>query len=252
MAPRCDLYLGDCLNILPNFAPRSVHFVLTDPPFGVTECSWDRRPDLAAWWEQIERVATIGAVIAVFCTQPFTTALINSRPKLFRYDLVWDKINAVGHLNANRQPMRQHEQVLIFCRRPSESVYVPQKLPGKPYRSIRKAGSTGSVYSPAGAFENINTGDRHPTSILRHAKPRRPDRMHPTEKPTTLLNWLVRSYSRPCQKVLDTYFGSCSTGEASTLAGRSFVGMERDPTIFSTGLARMQRHVGPARLTVHK
>jgi site-specific DNA-methyltransferase (adenine-specific) len=168
--PRCALYLGDCLKIFP--ALRAVRQV----------------SDLIAWWREIDRVTTESAVVAVFSAQPFTTALINSRPKLFRYDLVWDKIRAVGHLNANRQPMRQHEQVLIFCRRPSLSTYRPQLLPGRPYTSRKKAGAQGSIYRHAGAATTVNLGTRHATSILRFDKPGQREWLHPTEKPLQLLN----------------------------------------------------------------
>lgn len=236
---QCELHLGDCLTILPTLSDKSVHLLLTDPPYGTTDCHWDKVPDLNAWWTQVERVATGGAVFAIFCAQPFTTALINSRPKLFRYDLVWDKIRPVGHLNANRQPMRVHEQVLIFCRRPSLSTYAPQFLPGKPYRSKKKAGQQGAVYRHAGASETINLGTRHPTSILRFDKPGQKVRIHPTEKPVPLLAWLVRSYSRPGQTVMDTFGGSMSTGVAAIDAGRHFIGIERDPEIFAAGEQRL-------------
>lgn len=241
MRLRCELHNGDCLAVLPTIPDRSVHLVLCDPPYGTTDCAWDKAPDLEAWWTQVERVATETAVFAIFCAQPFTTALINSRPKLFRYDLVWDKIRPVGHLNANRQPMRVHEQVLIFCRRPSLSTYQPQFLPGRPYMSLRKAGKNSEVYRGTKRDHvSVNTGTRHPTSILQFQKPGK-GRIHPTEKPVALLAWLVRSYSRPGQTVLDPFMGSASTGVAALEAGRHFVGMERDPAIFQQGSERLKR-----------
>lgn len=228
---KCQIFRGDCLKVMKRLPARCAQAVITDPPYGSTDCAWDQRVDLSAWWEQVERVSTETAVIAIFCAQPFTTALINSRPKLFRYDLVWDKIQPVGFLNANRQPMRVHEQVLIFCRRPGSSVYVPQKTPGKPYVRKLQAGRT-KIYRAHGAVTTVNAGWRHPNSILRHGKPRSGERIHPTEKPIPLLSWLVRSYSRRGMTILDPFMGSGSTGEAALLAGRRFIGIERDRPFF--------------------
>jgi site-specific DNA-methyltransferase (adenine-specific) len=247
---RIQLYLGDCLQVMQRLPDRSVHAVITDPPYGTTDCHWDQVPDLDTWWMQIERVATEGAIIAIFCAQPFTTHLINSRRKLFRYDLVWDKVRPVGFLNANRQPMRVHEQVIIFCRRPKLSTYQPQFLPGTPYISRGKArGGGGSVYRKSNPIDTINIGTRHPTSILRFAKPGK-ERRHPTEKPVTLLNWLVRSYSRPGQTILDPFMGSASLIEAAASAGRRAIGIERDPTIFRTAVDRASTLVRRSQIAV--
>ena len=246
---RAELHLGDCLVVLKTIAARSVHCVIIDPPFGSTDCHWDQVPDLAAMWVELDRVTTEGAVFAIFCAQPFTTALINSRPKWFRYDLVWDKIKPVGHLNANRQPMRQHEQVLIFSRRPSASVYRPQMLPGKPYRMTKRANDGGRVYRGAKAHVTVNLGTRHPTSILRFAKPGR-ERRHPTEKPVTLLAWLVHSYSLPGQTVLDAFMGSASTIEAAVGAGRRAIGIERDLSIYRTAVERVSMVLRPSQFSV--
>ncbi len=237
---KCQLQQGDCLELLPLLPDRSVQCVITDPPYGTTDCHWDQVPDLASWWQQIDRVTTEGAIVAVFCAQPFTTTLINSNRKAFRYDLVWDKIRPVGFLNANRQPMRVHEQVIIFCRRPGLSLYDPQFTAGSPYRSAPRLRAHG-VYRQSSPIETINPGRRHPTSILRYAKPTQPRRLHPTEKPVALLNWLVRSYSRSGHTVLDPFMGSASTGEAALAAGRRYIGIERDRTIFRTAFDRLLR-----------
>lgn len=248
---RCDLYRGDCLAVLALLAANSVQCVVTDPPYGSTDCHWDQVPDLDAWWTQIDRVTTQGAIVAIFAAQPFATRVINSRPKAFRYDLVWDKTRAVGHLNANRQPMRQHEQVLVFCRRPKLSTYKPQMLPGKPYRVDVKACAGGGVYGAYGARTTVNSGTRHPTSILRFDRPSRKTRIHRTEKPVPLLNWIVRSYSLPGQTVLDPFSGSGSTLEAATSAGRHAIGIERDPEIYEAAAGRMRPLLSPSRLTLH-
>lgn len=233
----CRLFLGDCLEGMATLADRSVSAVLTDHPYGSTDCHWDRRVDLAAWWAQVDRVTTETAVVASFAAQPFATDLINSNRRAFRYELVWDKVSPVGFLNANRQPMRVHELLLVFCRRPGGSYYDPQKRPGKPYHAKLSASRT-SVYRRHRAVEVINTGTRHPTSILRYPKPSR-GRLHPTEKPLSLCEWMVLSYTRPGTVVLDPFAGSMPIGQAALMHGRRFIGFERDPEIFAKGQGRL-------------
>lgn len=229
----CRLIQGDCLDVLKTLPAGSIHAVITDPPFGCTDCHWDQRPDLAAWWAEIDRVTTFGSAVVVFSQQPFTTDLINSNRRAFRYELVWDKVSPVGFLNANRQPMRVHEHVLIFCRRPRQGVYNPQKFPGKPYTSKARVSDGTAIYRKHKAVDTVNTGNRHPTSILRFPKPTAKERRHPTQKPRGLLGWLVRSYSLPGQTVMDCFMGSGSLIEEALAAGRNAIGIERDPAFFT-------------------
>lgn len=234
----CRLLYGDCLQVMLKLADCSVSAVLTDHPYGSTDCHWDQRVDLLAWWDQIHRVTTETAIVACFAAQPFATDLINSNRKFFRYELVWDKVAPVGFLNARRQPMRSHELILVFCRRPGKSIYNPQFVPGKPYRRHAQTDRS-SVYRSHGAIEVVNTGTRHPVSILRYLKPMGRQRLHATEKPVTLLNWMVQSWTNPGTLVLDCFMGSASTGVAAIQAGRRFVGIERDRQIFLRGRERL-------------
>ncbi len=228
---------GDCIELMATLPAKSVQAVVTDHPYGSTDCHWDQRVDLRRWWEEVDRVATETAVIVCFAAQPFATDLINSNRKAFRYELVWDKLQAVGFLNANRQPLRVHELLMIFCRRPGKSVYQPQFTSGKPYVSKLKANRT-TIYRSHGARLTVNTGTRHPTSILRFAKPGR-GRIHPTEKPVPLLTWAINSYTTSCMTILDPFMGSGSNGEAAFRRGRRFIGIERDPAIFQAAAARL-------------
>ncbi len=238
VTPNCCLFRGDCFEHLPNIPDRSIHTVITDHPYGSTDCHWDQVVDLSAWWREINRVTVETSIVACFAAQPFATDLINSNRKSFRYELVWDKVAPVGFLNANKQPMRVHELLLIFSRRPGKSVYNPQKTPGKPYISQARADSA-SVYRTHGARQTINTGWRHPVSILRHSKPSSRHRLHPTEKPLSLCEWLVLSYSRPGTTILDTFMGSAPVGHAALKHDRRFIGIERDESIFATAKKRL-------------
>ncbi len=231
--------------MLASLPARSVHAVLTDPTYGSTDCAWDHCVDLPAWWDQIDRVTTETSVVACFVAQPFATDLINGRRKTFRYELVWDKLAPVGFLNANRQPMRVHELLLIFCRRPGKAVYNPQFTVGKPYKMKAKADRC-SVYRRHRPIAIDNPGRRHPTSILRHAKPVGKHRRHPTEKPASLLSWMVLSYTRSGTTVLDPFMGSASTGEAALMHDRRFIGIEKDRDIFQGAAARLRPLMSPA------
>ncbi len=241
---KCQLYKGDCLEIMPKIKPGSVQSVINDLPFGVTDCEWDKKIDLDRWWHEIERVTTETAIVASFATQPFATELINSRRKFFRYELVWDKVGPVGFLNANRQPMRQHELILIFSRRPSGSIYNPQKVPGKPYASKARGGS--GVYSHHRSRQTVNSGWRHPISILRHSKPNNRDRLHPTEKPLSLCEWLVLTFTRPGGLILDPTMGSGPVGEAALKHDRRFIGIEQNAEYFQLAAQRLKRYTNRA------
>ncbi len=242
----CRLMQGDCIELMAGLREKSVQSVITDHPYGSTDCHWDQRVDLRRWWAEVDRVATETAIVACFAAQPFATDLINSNRKAFRYELVWDKLQPVGFLNANRQPLRVHELLLIFCRRPGGSVYQPQFTPGKPYVCKAKADRT-SIYRSHGSRTIVNPGRRHPTSILRFAKPGK-GRIHPTEKPVPFLLWIVNSFTRSGMTVLDPFMGSGSAGETALTKGRNFIGIERDPLIFSAAAGRLERFLVPSHL----
>lgn len=178
MHANVQLQQGDCLSLLPGIAAGSVNAVITDPPYGTTDLPWDQAIDLAAWWEQVHRVTCPTAVMAVFAAQPFATDVINSNRKHFRYELIWAKRRPVGFLDANRRPLRAHELVLVFARRFKGSTYHPQKTRGKPYKNVSRKGA--SHYAKNHGVATINTGDRHPWSVL-HCPHDTPS-LHPTQK----------------------------------------------------------------------
>src|SRR3569623_55 len=173
-----ELIRGDSMQLLKSV--RDAAAVLTAPPFGVVECAWDVAPDLARLGELLCAATPEHAVWAVFATQPFATDVINAWRKWFRYELVWQKRRVVGFLNANRQPLRSHELMLVFSRRPSLWTYQPQQTPGKPFVS-RGATST-KLYSKHGHRVTINTGERHPRSVLEFDESNA-GKIHPTQKP---------------------------------------------------------------------
>ncbi|MBV9467646.1 MAG: site-specific DNA-methyltransferase [Abitibacteriaceae bacterium] len=234
---KCKLWQGDCFQLMGKIQDKSVDAVISDPPYGTTDLFWDTKIDLLRFWQEIERVCKDTAVIVLFSQQPFTTDLINSQRKWFRYEIIWHKSLAVGWLSANHRPLRAHENILVFARRFQGSTYNPQKEQGyKPYVSKH----TGSVahYGRQRDWPSVSRsigGERYPRSVLHFSNggyTRANPRLHPTQKPLALLEWLVRSYTNPGDVVLDPFMGSGSTDEACLKQQRWFVGIETEPEYF--------------------
>ncbi len=231
------LYNSDCLVGMSRIETGTVDLVLCDLPYGTTKCSWDRVLPFGPLWEQYRRVLKPRGALVLFAAQPFATDLINSARKLFRYDLVWEKGTAVGYANANRMPMRSHELVLVFYQRLPK--YHPQGLVPLEKPVVRRASGkkAGSVY---GAMRNasVQRFTHYPRSVLHFAG--RGKRLHPTQKPVELLEYLVRTYTDPGDLVLDNCMGSGSTAVAAMRAGRRFVGFETDATYFAVACRRIE------------
>ena len=219
----------------------SVDLVLCDPPYGVTACKWDVVIPLEPLWAEYERVIKDNGAILLFSQMPFGAELIQSNRKMYRYERIWDKGIASGFLNANRMPLRKHENILVFYKK--LPTYNPQKTPGKPYKP-RKKGNT-DVY---GTFQLLGTdnktGDRFPVDIIHFTNADRTrDHYHPTQKPAPLLEYLIKTYTNPGELVLDNCMGSGSTGVACINTGRRFIGIEKDQEIFDTAANRIKEHI---------
>lgn len=233
---RVRLVRGNCLQKLRQI--RDIDAIVTDPPYGVIDCAWDVAPPLDELRERLAEASKPKANWVVFATQPFANDLITAWRKLFRYELVWVKNRPVGFLNANRQPMRKHELILLFGRAKGAAVYHPQMTAGKPYKN--NGDNSTNVYRCVGKRGPIvNTGTRHPTSVIAIDEAKR-GQYHPTQKPVPLLEWLVRSYSDPDDLICDPYSGSATTAIACKNTGRRFIGFERDPKNFKVAVRRLE------------
>jgi site-specific DNA-methyltransferase (adenine-specific) len=229
------LFHGDCLDLMSEIADGSIDLVLVDLPYGTTRSKWDVVIPFEPMWEHVERVAKMNAALLFFCAQPFTTALISSRMDLFRYDLVWRKTGATGHLNAKRMPLRSHETVAVFYwARPT---YNPQFRTGKRYK-IKQGKKTSKIYG-----NHVKTGgssaSRYPTSVVDMPSIKRTQVAHPNAKPPGILEWLIRTYSNEGETVLDFTMGSGSTGVAAMRTKRNFVGIEREDKYFELAKKRI-------------
>tara|TARA_R110000796_G_scaffold213722_5_gene329801 strand:- start:94 stop:825 length:732 start_codon:yes stop_codon:yes gene_type:complete len=241
-----DLYNDDCFNVFPKLKDKSIDLFVLDLPYGQTACKWDSCIDLTKMWVQIKRIMKPNAVILFYCTTKFGYKIIQSNEKWFRYDLIWKKSRKVGFLSANKMPLRQHENIYVF--KDTGGTYNPQKTKGKPYKC--KQGKQTNLYGIEDK-ENVTTtnkGDRHPTSIypdtiettiLEHNNPVKS--LHRTQKPTSLCEWLIKTYSNEGDTVMDFTMGSGTTGEACKNTKRKFIGVEMDKDIFKVAKDRLDK-----------
>jgi DNA modification methylase len=232
------LMLGDCLERMKEIEAGTVDLILADLPYGTTQCAWDEVIPMAALWEQYLRVAKQEAAIVLTAAQPFTSALVMSRPDLFRYEWIWEKGHATGHLNAKKQPLRAHESALVFYRK--QPAYMPQMTFGHERKTAVKRGDKTSVYGTQAFAPTVyDSTERYPRSVQFFSSDKQTSRLHPTQKPVALMEYLIRTYAVPGMTVLDNTMGSGTTGVAALRCGCNFIGIELDPEHFATAESRI-------------
>lgn len=238
-----SLYNGDCLELMKKIPAKSIDMILCDLPYGITRCKWDLEIDLEQLWIQYERIIKDNGVICLFAQTKFFIKLVNSNAKLFRYDLVWDKVLVTGFLNANRQPLRQHEQIAIFYKK--QPTYNPQMGIGKPLHGKGKIRSDNikknNVYGKFYKTPDIRKGstEKYPTSILKFQRIHSSKMMYPTEKTINLLEYLIKTYTNENEIVLDNCMGSGTTGIACQNTNRNFIGIEINKETFELAKKRL-------------
>ena len=235
-----SLLFGDCLERMKDIPNNSVDLVLVDLPYGTTQNKWDSVIDLESMWEQLQRICYNNTPKIMFAQTPFDKVLGCSNLKELKYEWIWEKTTATGHLNAKKMPMKAHENILVFYDK--LPTYNPQKTSGhKPANSYTKHQDDGSNYgkTKVGVSGGGQT-DRYPRSVQVFKTDKQKVSLHPTQKPVALLEYLINTYSNEGDTVLDFTFGSCSTGVAALNTNRKFIGVEAEENYFDIGASRME------------
>lgn len=230
------LYQGDCLEEMKKIPDGSIDMILCDLPYGTTARNkWDNVIDFEKLWAQYDRVAKKNAAVVLFASQPFTIKLGASNVDNLKYEWIWVKDNTTGFQNANRMPMKNHEDILVFYR--SQPTYNPQGL--IPHKKIKKRYSVGTNYNDI-TDGQVQEYTNYPNQILEFGIDRGSNRFHPTQKPVLLLEYLINTYTNTGETVLDNCMGSGSTGVACVNTGRRFVGIELDEKYYGVACTRIK------------
>jgi len=237
-----DLRLGDCLEVMKTIEDNSIDAIITDPPYGTTKCKWDSVIDFKLMWEQLNRIIKPNGAIVLFGSEPFSSALRMSKIKNYKYDWVWEKTQATGHLNANKQPLRSNELISVFYKK--QCVYNPQKTQGhEPMNSgVRRLAVQNKTQVYGKATKELPFGgntDRYPRTNIVFKSDKQTNYNHPTQKPVELMEYLIKTYTNEGETVLDFTMGSGSTGVAAKQCNRNFIGIEMDENYFNIATDRI-------------
>ncbi len=230
---------GDCLDLMSSIAERSIDLVLVDPPYGTTAAAWDSVIDLSAMWLHLRRITKPRAPIVIFCSQPFTSALIMSNVDWFKWCWTWDKKTGKGALRVKYRPLQQTEDIAVFGVNGGAVTYYPQMTKRDRAVKIREHKRTELIGGESGGDYFRLSLDRYPKTILSFPHSPGGSLSHPTEKPIDLLRYLIRSHSDPGALVLDFACGSGSAGVAALLESRRFIGFEIQQKYCDIAAARL-------------
>ena len=252
-----DLRQGDCLEVMKDIPDKSIDMILCDLPYGTTACEWDKQIDLNKLWEQYNRVIKDNGVVILFGSQPFTSQLILSNIKMFREELIWLKNKSGSGLQARQKHIKVHEEILVFSKN-GKYTYNPQKwlVDKKEFLTQRKTFNEievgNNIYSKMMKKQKADDGTRNPISIVSCRVPFTPAkgkkyenkdvdlRVHPTQKPIDLLEYLIKTYTNEGETVLDNCMGSGSTGVACINTNRNFIGIELDEKYYEIAKNRIE------------
>lgn len=223
------LYAGDCLELMKYIQPKSIDMIFVDFPWGITKAKWDKPIDLEHWWTEVKRILKPNGVVVAKSSFPYTIKLAESNKKWLRYEWIWEKSNATGHLNAKKIPLKAHENLLVFYQK--LPTYNPQKTTGHPRKVSKKehqsASKNSELYGEIKATGYDST-ERYPRSVLKFASDKQKGATHSTQTPVALVEYMVRTYTNEGDVVLDTCAGSGTTGETCDNLNRQFILIEKD------------------------
>jgi len=226
------VYHGDCLEIMPLIPEKSVDMILCDLPYGTTNCKWDVVIPFEPLWKEYNRIIKNNGAIVLTASQPFTSALVISNVKIFRYEWIWEKAQATGHLDAKKKPMKAHENVCVFYKK--QPTYNFQKTFGHKRKislAIHKEKTEknqAEIYHKADKFTDYDTTERYPRSVLVFPSDKQKSSLHPTQKPIAMFEYLIKTYTNKGELVLDNCAGSGTTGVACRNLNRNYILIEKD------------------------
>ena len=252
-----ELYYGDCLELMKDIKDKSIDAIITDPPYGTTACNWDSIIDFDLMWEQLNRIIKPNGAIVLFGSEPFSSALRMSNIKNYKYDWIWHKNYVSGFANAKRQPMRNNELISVFYKK--QSAYYPIKEE----RDLSKKSKdrhkydfnttteiNSNVYGKMKRIKDKPNNMCYPKTIKKFncVVNNSDERVHPTQKPITLMEYLVKTYTNEGEIVLDFTMGSGTTGVACKNTNRNFIGIEKDKNYFEIASKRIKTHQAQLRI----
>lgn len=246
---KIELMKGDCLEMMKSISDGSVDLILTDPPYGTTACKWDSVIPFEPMWEQLKRIIKPKGAIVLFGSEPFSSMLRCSNLKMFKYDWVWVKDKPSNFVMANKQPMKYSEYIHVFYKQ--QPTYNKQMIPRTGSGANRykyEVDHTNRTLQSGESYRGLHNSSydkdyKNPSNVLTYSTGRRQDSVHPTQKPVTLLEYLIKTYTQEGETVLDFTFGSGSTGVACVNTNRSFVGIELDEKYFNIAEKRIQETI---------
>ncbi len=233
-----NIIKGNCLEVMKGIPSGTIDLVLADPPYGTTQCKWDSVIDLDLMWAELKRIIKPRGAVILTAAQPFTSVLTCSNLKMFKYDLVWEKPNATGFLNAKKMPLRAHESALVFYNK--LPTFNPQMTHGHERKVSKRKGVNSECYGKASELTDYDSTVRYPRSVQKFSSDKQRAHFHPTQKPVEFMEWLIKSYTNEGDVVLDFCMGSGTTGVAAKNLNRNFIGIEFDDKYFEIAKNRLE------------
>ena len=233
------IYHSDCLVGLQSIPDNSVDMVLTDPPYGTTQNKWDTVVDMDLFWKEIKRVTKEHSAIILFSQMPFTATAVMSNPKMFRYEWICEKHNPTGFLNAKRMPLKCHENVLVFYEK--LPTYNPQMMQGNQHYRGGGGKRTSTNYKSFSPLTYSMSNTYYPRDVLKVNWKDSSERLHPTQKPVSLCEYFIKTYSNKGDIILDPFIGSGTTAVAAVNTGRKYIGFEQDDNYFDIAQNRLDK-----------
>jgi len=230
------LFQGDCLDIMPLIPDKSIQLILADLPYGTTKCAWDSIIPFEELWKQYKRIIKPNGAIVLFCSQPFTSALIMSNPNDFKYCWTWDKVKPNGHLVAKIRPMQRTEDIAVFGL--GKIKYNPQMTKRDKPKKSKEYSRTEIMGGEQTNFDERTLNEKYPQSVLEFSNASQVNKLHPTQKPLELMKYLIKTYSNENDMVLDNTMGVGTTCLGAKELNRKFIGIEKEPKYYEIACRR--------------